>query len=131
MAKSIERIPTAVAGNYPAAEGVDLHTKPNGVAAAAILSAGIGACVLGVVTVATEAVPAWANIVAMVYLPSGPISGRSTLATLAYVAALCVLVPLWRARTVNFGRIWTASLVFLALGMVGTFPLFYGFFIPR
>jgi hypothetical protein len=131
MAKSIQRVPTAVAGNYPAAEEIDLHTKPNGVAAAAILAAGIGACVLGVVTVATEAVPAWANAVALVYLPSGPISGRSTLATIAYAAALGVLIRLWRSRNVNFGRVWTASLALLALGLLGTFPLFYGFFIPR
>jgi hypothetical protein len=127
MAKSIERIPTAVAHNYPVAEGIDLHTKPNGVAAAAILAAGIGACALGLLVVATEAVPAWKDAIAF-NAPAGPLSGKTILATLAYVAALGVLLPLWHARNVNFGRVWTASLMLLALGLLGTFPLFYGFF---
>ena len=131
MAKSIQRVPTAVAGNYPAAEEIDLHTKPNGVAAAAILAAGIGACVLGVSIVVTEAIPAWMSAAAQVYVPAGPISGRSTLAVLAYVVALVVLIRLWRARNVNFGRVWTVSLALLALGLLGTFPLFYGLFAPQ
>ena len=70
MAKSLQRIPTAVADNYPVAEGVDAHTKPNGVAAAAILAAGIGAFVLGASIVVTEAVPAWTNAVGQVYAPA-------------------------------------------------------------
>ena len=131
MAKSLQRIPTAVAANYPVAEDVDAHTKPNGFAAAAILAAGIGAFVLGASIVVTEAVPAWMTAAAQVYVPSGPISGRSTLAVLAYVVALGVLIRLWHARNVNFGRVWTASLALLALGLLGTFPLFYGLFAPQ
>jgi hypothetical protein len=131
MAKSLQRIPTAVADNYPVAEGVDAHTKPNGVAAAAILAASIGACVFGATIVVTEAVPAWMNAAAQVYPPSGPISGRSTLAVVTYVVALVVLIRLWHARNVNFGRVWTVSLVLLALGLLGSFPLFYGLFAPQ
>ena len=131
MAKSLQRIPTLVADNYPVAEGVDADTKPNGVAAAAFLAAGIGAFVFGATIVVTEAVPAWMSAVGQVYVPSGPISGRSTLAVLTYVVALVVLIRLWHARNVNFGRVWTMSLVLLALGLLGSFPLFYGLFAPQ
>jgi hypothetical protein len=131
MARSLQRIPTAVADNYPVAEGVDADTKPNGVAAAAILAASIGAFVLGVSIVVTEAIPAWTSAAGRVYAPAGPISGRSTLAVLAYVVALFVLIRLWHARNVNFGRVWTISLVLLAVGLLGSFPLFYGLFAPQ
>jgi hypothetical protein len=87
--------------------------------------------VLGASIVVTEAVPAWMTAVGHVYVPAGPISGRSTLAVLAYVVALFVLVRLWHARNVNFGRVWTMSLVLLALGLLGSFPLFYGLFAPQ
>ena len=125
-----ERIAAAVPGSYPDAERVDSPTKPNGVAAAAILAAGIGAFVLGLMIVTTQALPAWSSAV-MVYPPAGPLSGITILTVIAYVAALGVLISRWRMRNVNFGRIWAASLGLLALGLLGSFPPFYQLFAPH
>jgi hypothetical protein len=49
----------------------------------------------------------------------------------AYVVVLGVLTALWPGKDVNFGRVWTASLVLLGLGFRGSLPLFYEVFTAR
>jgi hypothetical protein len=77
--------------------------------------------------ISSEAIPAWKTAVTFVG-PVGPLSGKTDIMVVAYVVSLGVLLGRWRARNVNFGQVWTASLVLLALGLVGTFPLFYDMF---
>ena len=127
MAKTIESAPAVAPGAYPIAEYLDLQKKPNGVAAAAILAAGIGALVLGLMVITTEAIPSWKDAVNFVK-PVGPLSGKTDIMVAAYAIALVALVVMWRNKAVNFARVWTASLVLLALGLLGTFPLFYELF---
>jgi lysylphosphatidylglycerol synthetase-like protein (DUF2156 family) len=124
MARIIERIPSTAPDTSPSADRLERPSKPNGVAAAAILAAASGACVLGLMIVTTEAFPAWKSAVTF-QPPVGPLSGKSDFMVGAYVVALGVLVALWRGKNVNFSRVWTASLVLLVLGLLGSFPLFY------
>lgn len=97
----------------------------NGAALAAFLSAGIGAFAMGFFVLANEAgifaAPA-------LYGPAGGLSGRTTFATAAWLVAWFVLHRLWRERQLAPGRVNAATLVLIALGLVGTFPPVWAFF---
>lgn len=108
-------------------------TKPNGPAAAAFLAAGIGAFVLGLMVTLAEALPdlkAWLDFAANYGLGSGvgPLSGKVTIATLAYFGSLLVVAFAWRGREVNFGRVLVIAGVLLALGFALTFPPIFELF---
>ncbi len=108
-------------------------TKPNGPVAAAMLAAGIGVFVLGLLTTLAEASQAIAdalNFSKNYGLGSGvgPLSGKVTLAVLAYLVAWVVLHRAWRGNEVAFQRVWVATLVLVALGFLLTFPPFFGLF---
>jgi hypothetical protein len=86
---------------------------------AAFLAAGIGAFALGVIVLLNEggvfAAPA-------LYAPAGGVSGRTTLATAAWLTAWAVLHNRWKAREVAPGRVWAWTLILTGLGVLGTFP---------
>jgi hypothetical protein len=103
---------------------------PNGPAAAAILAAGIGAFSLGLLTTLAQASKAVAGALTFA-AQVGPLSGKSTLAVVAYLVAWAILAARWRGKEVHFAPVWTATLVLLAFGLVGTFPLFYELFPSR
>lgn len=91
----------------------------NGSAMAALLAAGVGACAMGVVVLLNEAgifaAPA-------LYAPAGGVSGRTTLAVIVWLMAWTVLHTRWRAREIAPGRIGAATLILIAVGLLGTFP---------
>ncbi|MFQ5855035.1 MAG: hypothetical protein ACE5LU_05245 [Anaerolineae bacterium] len=93
----------------------------NGVAAAAVLAAGIGSFVLGLFTTlaaASEGVKGLVNW----YGPAGPLSGKSGLAVIAWLVSWAVLHIWWKDRDVNFDRIFTITVVLIGLGLLLTFP---------
>lgn len=108
----------------------ELDDKPNGPAAAAFLAAGIGAFVLGLTVTLHEAFPpaegqtAFWDFATNVGLGSGvgPLSGKVTIATLAYFISFVGLGFAWRGREVNQRRVLIASAILLALGFALTFP---------
>lgn len=96
---------------------------PNGAVGAAILAAGIGCCVLGMLAVIADgsaAVARWLTF----YLPTGPLSGVTTTAILVWLAAWCILARRWRSRTVEIGKVNALAFVLLALSLLLTFPPF-------
>ncbi len=96
-------------------------TIPNGPAAAAILSAGIGSCTLAVLAVASDGSKTLTHWLSF-YPPSGSLSGVTSVAVVVWLAAWLVLARLWRHRTVNFSRISVLSFVLLAIALLLTFP---------
>ena len=90
-----------------------------GGALAAVVAAGIGAFALGLLVIANEA-----GIFAApsLYGPSGGLSGRSTLAVIAWLIAWGILHARWRNKNVAVGRVLTLALVLVVLGVVMTFP---------
>jgi hypothetical protein len=92
----------------------------NGAAAAAILAAGIGSFVLGLLTTLAAASRPIGNVLAF-YGPTGPLSGKTTVAVLIWLAAWVLLHRTWKDRQVNFGPV----LILIALALLGTFPLFF------
>lgn len=108
----------------------DLESKPNGPAAAAFLAAGIGAFVLGLTATLHEAFPpgegqtAFWDFAKNFGLGSGvgPLSGKVTIGTLAYVISFVAFGLGWRQREVNLRNVLIVSGVLLALGFALTFP---------
>jgi hypothetical protein len=96
---------------------------PNGPAGAAILSAGAGCAVLGILAVAGDASKAVAKLLTF-YLPTGPLSGVSSLAILVWLVTWFILAKRWRTKTVALAKINATAFVLLALGILLTFPPF-------
>ena len=59
---------------------------PNGAGAAAILSAGIGSCALGIIAILADKMPSLARMFS-IYRPTGPLSGVTTAAILIWLVA--------------------------------------------
>jgi len=100
---------------------------PNGPAAAAVLAAGIGSLVLGVVVTLAEANAKILQALNL-YNPVGPLGGKSSVAIVAWLVAWAVLHAAWKERGVDFGKVATLTFVLVGLGLLGTFPLFFELF---
>ena len=98
---------------------------PNGGALAAVLAAGIGAFAMGLFVIANEAGIFTAP---SLYGPAGGLSGRSTLAVLAWLIAWGVLHARWREREVVAASVVTWTMVLVGLSVVMTFPPVWGVF---
>ncbi len=101
-----------------------MATKPNGPVAAAFLAAGIGSFALGLFTTGAAASGSVANALRW-SAPVGPLSGKTTLAVIVWLAAWAVLGPRWRGREVALGPVYRWTLILLALGLLLTFPPFF------
>ena len=97
---------------------------PNGPAAAAILAAAIGGFFLGLATTAAEAMPAVKTALTWVG-PVGPLSGKTGVGLIAWIVSWLAFGIAWRRSDVRFGRIYALTLILLAIGFLGTFPIFY------
>jgi hypothetical protein len=103
--------------------------KPNGPAAAAILSAGAGTFTIGLVTSLAEAF-AGLRAALVWYGPSGPLSGKTGVAIIVWLVVWAALASVWRGRNVNIGRVLTWTFVLLLVGFLGTFPPIFEAFAP-
>jgi hypothetical protein len=99
----------------------------NGPAAAAVLASGVGSLALGLFTTMAEANAAIKNALNL-YNPVGPLSGKTTVAVVIWLVAWAAFHGLWKNEQVNFTKLFTATLIMIALGLLGTFPLFYDLF---
>lgn len=99
----------------------------NGAAAGAVLAAGIGSFVLGLLTTlaaASKVIGALLNF----YNPGGPLSGKTTVAVVVWLVAWALLHGAWKNRQVEFGKVSSIAMLLVALGLLGTFPLFFDLF---
>lgn len=100
---------------------------PNGSGAAAILSAGIGAFMVGFLAVAADKSAFLKNLFVF-YKPTGPLSGVTTSAILVWLITWGILESRWRNRTVALARINAITLLLLGLSLLLTFPPFADLF---
>lgn len=103
-----------------------VRLPPNGGAAAAVLAAAIGIGTLGVLALAGDAFPAVAHALNF-WNPTGPLSGVTAVAILAWLAAWFALARLWASRNLNLGRINVIALALIVAGGLLTFPPFMDF----
>lgn len=116
-------------------------TKPNGPVAAGFIAAGVGALVIGLAVVANEAstaikqaigwdVNAFLKFDANYGLGSGvgPLSGKVTLAVIAFAITWAILGFIWRGRELPFRQVFWISLALVAAGFLLTFPPIFALF---
>ena len=99
----------------------------NGTAAAAILAAGVGCFVTGVMTTGAEMSASlktaltWSAAV-------GPLSGKTIVGVIAWLVAWVVFHFMWNDKDVDFRPTYYFALALVALGFLFTFPTFFGAF---
>jgi len=117
-------------GAAPELAGLDLADKPDGPAAAAMLSAGVGILMLGLLT--TFAVISdpihdfldwwqWGQGV-------GPLAGKTTIAVVIWLVAWAILYLVWRHKDVDLKKAFYGGLVLGIIGAIGMFPPFFELF---
>jgi hypothetical protein len=99
----------------------DPTLRPNGSAAAAILAAGIGSIILAILTIAADH-SAGLKTLFVFYRPTGPLSGVTTVAVVAWILAWLILDRLWFRRDVSLRMVNIVSIVLLVLSLLATFP---------
>lgn len=93
----------------------------NGPSAAAVMAAGIGIAVTGIVSTLAEAVAAigksltWSK-------PVGDLSGKTIIAIIVWLIAWLILGLAWRDRDVRLAPVLVASAILLVVGIAFTFP---------
>jgi hypothetical protein len=98
--------------------------RPTGPVAAAVLAAGIGAFVLGLLTTLSEASTDIHDFLEFSD-DVGPLSGKTILAVVAYFGSWAILHVLWRRQNPPLRSILIATAVLIGLGILGTFPTFF------
>lgn len=99
----------------------------NGAPAAAILAAGIGCLVLGLMTILCENITAFGNFFNFIN-PVGNLTGKTWMAILAWLVSWAILGNKWRDQEVDFGKIYKVTLILVALGILATFPPIFDLF---
>lgn len=103
---------------------IEYPDRPEGPISAAIIAAGVGALALGVLTTLAAASSRvsdrldWSDRV-------GPLSGKTTLAVIAWLIAWVFLHFFYRNRELETRRALVVALVLVVLGVLGTFPTFF------
>jgi hypothetical protein len=103
----------------PAEQGATV--PPSGAGAAAILAAGIGACLLAVFAILGDKVTLLKNFFTF-SKATGPLSGVTTCAVAAWMVAWVVFHIWWRRREVAMRPVAIAAVALLILSMLLTFP---------
>ncbi len=110
-------------------------TKPSGPVAAVFVASGIASFVLGLFVTLNEMSTEVNNFLKFdasfgIGKGVGPLSGKVTLAVLAFGISWVVLHFVWRGKEVNFRNTFIASLVLVGLGFALTFPPIFKVFAP-
>ncbi|MFO7683476.1 MAG: hypothetical protein R6X34_25870 [Chloroflexota bacterium] len=98
-----------------------------GAAAAAFVAGGIGSLVLGLMTVLAEMGEGIANMLKWV-APVGPLSGKTSLAVIAWLVSWFILNKMWKGRDFDLKKAFIVSMVLIGLAFLMTFPPFFVLF---
>jgi hypothetical protein len=95
--------------------------KANGAGAAAVLAAGMGCFGLGLLAVVADKSAAFKSAL-IFWKPTGPLSGVTATAIIAWLLMWIVLHLWWRRKEVALRPVVSAALALLALALLLTFP---------
>lgn len=98
-----------------------------GAAAAAFIAGGIGSLVLGLMVIFAEMSTGFADILKWV-APVGPLSGKTSLAVIAWLLSWVVLNKMWKGQDFDLKKAFTISMVLIGLAFLMTFPPFFYLF---
>ena len=111
----------------PAERPAPAIEKPEGPVVAVLIAAGIGALVLGILTVWAEASVGFKESLA--YNDRvGPLSGKTIWAAVAFLVSWALLTLVLRRRRLDLVKATAVTVVLLALGYLGTFSPFFRIF---
>ena len=99
----------------------------NGLVAAAMLAAGIGCFFLGLTTSLAQGSKAIGGMLNF-YNPVGPLGGKTIVAVVIWLVAWGVFAGKWKDQPADFGKMFKVTLILVALGLLGSFPLFFDLF---
>jgi uncharacterized membrane protein YfcA len=99
----------------------------NGPFLAALVSAGIGCSVLGLCTTLAEASEPISQALNF-YPPVGSLTGKSTLAIVAWLVSWFILQTMWKDKNLDFQKIVKVAFFSIVVGIIGTFPPFFELF---
>ena len=108
----------------------EVSEKPTGPVAAALLATGIGSLVLGALTTLSEASTSFGTSIAFSD-KVGPLSGKTTIAVVAYLASWVVLNGALRKKSVDLRAVTTVFVVLMVVALILTFPTFFELFAPE
>jgi hypothetical protein len=100
-----------------------VETIPNGHGAAAIVAAGVGCAMIGILALAGDASPA-VNKALTFHKPTGALSGVTTVSILVWLVSWFILSRAWRAKNVNMVSTNIIAFGLLLVGLLLTFPPF-------
>ena len=93
----------------------------DGPPAAGLVAAGVGAFTLGLFVTLAEASTGIADWLSW-YDRVGPLSGKTILAVIAYLASFVVLGLVWRGKAFALRSILIVAAILVLLGLLFTFP---------
>ncbi|TWF81766.1 hypothetical protein FHX44_117711 [Pseudonocardia hierapolitana] len=96
-----------------------------GSTAATLLASGIGCAAFGIAVVAAESLQPVKQLFTL-STAVGPLSGKAVVAVVIYLLAWAALFLACRRRTMPFAAVLRVTAVLIGIGVVGTFPPFYG-----
>lgn len=104
--------------------------KPNGPVLAALLGAGVGSFVLGLFTTLAQSHSGFKALMDIdknlgFKVGVGPLSGKTGYAVLAFVLTWAIAGLIMRGKNYDARPFYMATFVLIALGLLGTFPLFF------
>jgi len=107
---------------------LSITERPNGPAVAAMIAAGIGVLVLGILTTLAEANADVKNDILDIKTRVGPLSGKTTFAVVAYFVSWAALAPVLWKKTFALNTVFIITGVLLLAGFIGTYPKFFQLF---
>jgi hypothetical protein len=104
--------------------------KPNGPVLAALLGAGVGSIVLGVFTTLAQAHAGFKALMDIdknlgLAVGVGPLSGKTVYAVAAWLITWAIAGYVMRGKSYEARPFFIATFVLIAIGLLGTFPLFF------
>lgn len=110
----------------PAKEKTEVVAMDSAVGAAFIAS-GIGSTVLGLAIIGAEA-SAGIKDALNLWNPAGPLSGKTTVAVIAFLVSWVLLHLGMKNRSVNLSTSFIVSLVLIGIGLLLSFPPIFELF---
>lgn len=106
---------------------LSLPEKPDGPGAAAMLAAGIGIFVIGLLTVLNEASAGMHTFLAKWEFGQGvgPLAGKTMIGSIAFFVSWGVLHVAWRTKNIDLKRAFWIGIALGALGALFMFPPFF------
>lgn len=98
-----------------------------GVASAAFVASGIGCLVIGLMVTGAEMSAGLKNMLNW-WNPAGPLTGKTGIGVIAWIVSWVILHTMWKDKDVDFGKVFTVTLIMIALGFLLTFPPIFGLF---